>query len=128
MKIAVVEQDPLLADLISFRLELLGHEVTQWYSATEMLAAIAQTSIDLLIIDTYQSDMQGCDAIQKVRSTHTSADLPILTLSIDTDLSLVEHAYRAGANDYLIMPFDPAILQRKTDALLLQKRNNAARR
>ncbi len=121
MKIALVEQDELLADLVSFRLELLGHEVLIWNTAGEMLGQIAQSHVDLLVIDTHQADMQGWEAIQKVRHQHSAEQLPILAVSIDTDLSLVEQAYKAGANDYLIVPFDPATLQTKTDKLLMLK-------
>ena len=120
MKIALVEQDELLADLVSFRLELLGHEVRIWHSAGEMLSAIGQCEVDLLVVDTFQPDMQGWEAIQKVRQSQSSEVLPILALSVDTDLSLVEQAFKAGANDYLITPFDPASLQAKTDQLLLR--------
>ncbi len=123
MKIAIVEQDELLCDLVSFRLELLGHEVVLWNTAAEMLSKVDAAEIDLLIVDTHQADMQGWEAIQKVRHVHSADVLPILAISIDTDLSLVEQAYKAGANDYLITPFDPATLQSKTDKLLMLKHN-----
>ena len=121
MKIGLVEPDELLADLVSFRLELLGHQVVCWQSGSEMLEAVAEAHADCLIVDTYLPDMQGLEAISKVRKSFAMNSLPILTLSIDTDLSLVEQAYRAGTNDYLITPFDPATLQAKCDAMLLQR-------
>ncbi len=123
MKIAIVEQDELLCDLVSFRLELLGHDVLVWNTAAEMLTKIRESQVDLLVVDTHQADMQGWEAIQKVRHLHSADELPILAISIDTDLSLVEQAYKAGANDYLITPFDPAILQSKTEKLLMLKHN-----
>ncbi len=119
MKIAIVEQDELLSDLVSFRLELLGHEVTVWNTAQNMLAKLGEANLDVLIVDTHQADMQGWEAIQKVRHNYSGEQLPILAVSIDTDLGLVEQAYKAGANDYLIIPFDPATLQRKIEALLM---------
>lgn len=119
MKLAIVEQDELLSDLVSFRLELLGHEVVIWNTALEMLAKLSESKLDMLIVDTHQADMQGWEAIQKVRHTYSSEQLPILAVSIDTDLGLVEQAYKAGANDYLIIPFDPATLQSKIDNLLM---------
>ena len=122
MRIALVEPDELLCDLVSFRLELLGHEVIVWTAAGDMLSALNETPLDIMIVDNYQPDMHGWEAIQKVRQRFSADELPILTLSVDTDLSLVEQAYRAGANDYLITPFDPATLQEKTDAMLLQRR------
>ena len=121
MKIAIVEQDELLCDLVSFRLELLGHDVLVWNTAAEMLTKIRESQVDLLVVDTHQADMQGWEAIQKVRHLHSAEELPILAISIDTDLSLVEQAYKAGANDFLITPFDPAILQSKTEKLLMLK-------
>ena len=123
MKLAIVEQDELLCDLVSFRLELLGHDVLVWNTAAEMLTKIRESQVDLLVVDTHQADMQGWEAIQKVRHLHSADELPILAISIDTDLSLVEQAYKAGANDYLITPFDPAILQSKTEKLLMLKHN-----
>ncbi len=128
MKIALAEQDGLLADLISFRLELLGHEVTVWSSSSHMLSSIADAHVELVIIDTLQPDMQGWEAIQKIRRTFSADELPILAISMDTDLSLVEQAYKAGANDYLITPFDPVTLQQKTDNLLLRKHRLATHR
>ncbi len=121
MKIAIVEQDELLCDLVSFRLELLGHEVVLWNTVADMMAKIGDAQIDLLVVDTHQAVMQGWEAIQKVRHLHSAEELPILAISIDTDLSLVEQAYKAGANDYLITPFDPATLQSKTEKLLMLK-------
>lgn len=125
MRIGFVEQDELLADLVSFRLELLGHEVMVWTAGGDMLGAFEDANVDLLIVDTYLPDMQGWEAIHSVRKVAHADILPILALSVDTDLSLVEQAHKAGANDYLITPFDPAILQEKTDALLIQRRNAA---
>ena len=119
MRIGLVEPDELLSDLVSFRLELLGHDVHIWSSASAMLAEVADRAIDMMIVDTFQEDMPGWEAIQKLRQTYDARELPILALSIDTDLSLVEQAFKAGANEYLITPFDPAVLQEKTDALLL---------
>lgn len=127
MKIGLVEPDELLADLVSFRLELLGHHVVCWQSGSDMLEAVGETQADCLIVDTYLPDMQGWEAILKVRKAFAADALPILTLSIDTDLSLVEQAYRAGANDYLITPFDPAILQAKCDAMFLQRTHTRQR-
>lgn len=127
MKIAIVEQDEILADLVSFRLELLGHDVVTWTSGGELLAKVNEVKPDMLIIDTFLPDMQGWEAMQKTRRAHSANDLPILALSVDPDLSLVEQSYRAGANEYLLTPFDPAVLQEKTDKLLIQRRNNASR-
>ncbi len=123
MHIGIVEQDELLADLVSFRLELLGHDVTRWSGGGDMLEEIFDTEIDLLIIDTFLPDMQGWEAVQQVRKKCSAQALPILALSIDTDLSLVEQSFKAGVNDYLITPFDPATLQEKTDTLLIQRRD-----
>lgn len=132
MQIGIVEPEPLLADLMSFRLELLGHSVTVWSNAADMLAQLelGQSDaplVELLIVDTYLPDLSGCDAMSKVRKLHSSQELPILALSVDTDLQLVEQAVRSGANDYLITPFEPTTLQEKIDELLLTKQREESK-
>ncbi len=39
-------------------------------------------------------------------------------MSVDPSLELVEQAFRCGADDYLLAPFDPQVLQTKLDRLL----------
>ena len=128
MKTALFESDQLLADLISFRLELLGHNVMTFESPDQGFAGLEKGNFDLIIVDTCQpidatqkTDQRGLELIQKIRTNYNDAQLPMLAVSIATDLTLVEKAVQAGANDYLIVPFDPAALQEKTDALLLGK-------
>ncbi len=128
MRIAITEPDALLADLISFRLELLGHEVVTWDTTAVMLTEIGDRQPDLLIVDMHQSDVPGCEAIQGARKKFPNSELPIMAISVDTDLTLVEQAYKAGADDYLITPFDPATLQTKTDNLLMRKHDIARRK
>jgi len=44
--------------------------------------------------------------------------IPIMAISDNADLDEVERAYAAGANDYLVIPYDPSMLEEKLEKLL----------
>ena len=118
MKILLVTEEELLADLIAFRLELLGHAVETRGSAEQMFRSLQDNEYSLLIMDTQLPDGNSRDSLAKVRARWSKEKLPILVISMDQSLELVEIAFRCGADDYLLAPFDPQTMQTKLDKLL----------
>ena len=94
----------------------------------EAIALIAQSIPDLVIVDTTLPDVDGIEWIARVRSEYTVEQLPILVFSLDPSLETVERAFHAGAQDYLITPFDPTVLEDKIEALLAARVKVAGRR
>lgn len=125
VKLMLVEGEPILADLTSFRLELLGYQIQVVASAMEAMRAINDQLPDLLIIDSVLPDGDGIEFISKLRSQYSPEQLPILVFSIDPSLENVERAVLAGAQDYLVTPFDPTVLEDKIQ-LQLQKHETSA--
>jgi two-component system response regulator FlrC len=118
MKILLVTEELVLAELIAFRLELLGHEVQMRHAAAGTLVALEDESYSLLMIDTALPDANIRDVLSKIRGKWSKDALPILVISMDQSLELVEQVYRSGADDYLLAPFDPQSMQTKLDRLL----------
>ena len=118
MQILLVTEEELLAELIAFRLELLGHAVDTRTTADQMLRSLQDTSYSLLIVDTRLPDDNTRDSLSRVRSRWTKESLPILVISMDQSLELVELAFRCGADDYLLAPFDPQAMQSKLEKLI----------
>lgn len=128
MQILLVTEEELLAELIAFRLELLGHSVETRTTAEQMLRALQDTTYSLLIMDTRLPDSNTRDSLTKVRSRWSKENLPILIISMDQSLELVELAFRCGADDYLLAPFDPQAMQTKLDKLLSGRTHDYATR
>jgi DNA-binding response OmpR family regulator len=118
MQILLVTEEELLAELIAFRLELLGHSVETRTTADQMMRSLQDSEFSLLIVDTRLPDANTRDSLTKVRSCWSKESLPILVISMDQSLELVELAFRCGADDYLLAPFDPQAMQSKLEKLI----------
>ncbi len=121
----LVQAEPVLAELTSFRLELLGYQIELVGSGGAAIASIQTSLPDLVIVDTQLPDVDGIEWIARVRGEYAAEQLPIIVFSLDPSLETVERAFHAGAQDYLITPFDPTVMEEKIEALLA---NYATRR
>lgn len=106
---------------MSFRLELLGFNVESVEDGGQASAAISRSVPDLMIIDTVLRDGDGLEWIARMRSEYGADRLPVIIFSLDPSLETVERAYHAGAQDYLITPFDPIVMEEKIESLLLSR-------
>ena len=123
MKILVIEDEERVAALIKKGLEELGFAVT---IALEGLVG-RQLGIsglyDLVITDVLLPDLNGVDVCKQIRKE--MPDLPIIMLTaLGTTDDKVE-AFDAGANDYLVKPFDFRELYVRVRELLKRAENRA---
>jgi len=114
----LAEEDNLLAEIIAFRLELLGYKVARVKSGQELLERMADDLPDLMIVDLFLPDMDGFDLINQLSSESRTDRVPILVFSTDSELESVERAHAAGADDFLVVPFDPTVMEYKVEQLL----------
>jgi DNA-binding response OmpR family regulator len=126
-KLLLVQAEPVLAELTSFRLELLGYQIELVRTGGEAFSSIQQSLPDLVIVDTSLPDGDGIEWIARVRSEYNADQVPVIVFSLDPSLETVERGFHAGAQDYLITPFDPTVMEEKIEALLAN-RNAAFRR
>ena len=118
VKLLLVQAEPVLAELTSFRLELLGYQIDMTASGNEALARMQKELPDLVIVDTLLPEGDGIEWIARVRSEFSAEQVPIIVFSLDPSLETVERAIHAGAQDYLITPFDPTVMEEKIETLL----------
>ena len=117
-KLLLVLTEPVLAELTSFRLELLGYQIEMVSSGGQAMAAIQNELPDLVIADTSLRDGDGIEWIARLRREYTAEQLPVMVFSLDPSLETVQRANHAGAQDYLITPFDPTVMEEKIETLL----------
>ncbi len=116
--ILLVEPEAIVAEVASFRLELLDYRVTCVASAEAALEEIGQSLPDLVITDLDLPGMSGMGLIERLTTDESTSGLKIMVLSIDADLSRVQTAYHTGARDFLVVPFHPEVLEEKVARLL----------
>ncbi len=116
--ILLIEEDAILREITQFRLELLGHRVFGLGSGNEGMAWIAQKLPDAIVIGHFLPDMDGTDLVDRLSNDLRTAKVPVMLLSPNAELTDVQKAFNAGADDYLVTPYDPLMLERKLKRLL----------
>ncbi len=113
----LIEEDVTLRELTAFRLELLAHRVIAVESGEQGLTRIAEELPDAILVDQFLPDMKGVDLIDRLSNEIRTSDVPVMLLSPNAELDDVQRAFNAGADDFLVTPFDPQTLEKKLDRL-----------
>lgn len=122
-RILLLEDEPAIADTLLYALRSEGFEVSHVTLARDALAAFAQRSPDLAILDVGVPDGNGFDVCRAIRKT---SELPIVFLTarneeIDRILGL-----ELGADDYVSKPFSPREVCARVKAILRRTANSKA--
>ncbi|RXJ98742.1 hybrid sensor histidine kinase/response regulator [Arcobacter sp. CECT 8986] len=104
--ILVVDDIKENRQLVTQILNQYEFKVFEASSGTEALALYEKNRIDLIFMDILMSDMNGLDAIKKIREEKNDRKIPIITLSANVFLEDRRKALKAGANDFLPKPFE----------------------
>ena len=104
-RILVAEDDPVSRTLICARLQQWGYEVVAAIDGLEAMEVMRRADApSLAILDWNMPHMDGLEICRRIRDARRHAYLIVLTARSGTE-STVE-GLRAGADDYLVKPFD----------------------
>lgn len=82
----------------------------------EAVQMAAQNDYDLILMDWYMPNMLGIDAVRAIRESGNK--VPIIMVTTEAEKSRVIEALKAGANNYIIKPFEPAAIVAKIKEVL----------
>ncbi|MFC4061503.1 response regulator transcription factor [Planomonospora corallina] len=120
--ILLVEDDANIRDLVAFRLELSGHEVTAVEDGPQAWTAAQEKPPAVAVLDIMLPGYSGLELCRKLRAARSTSDIAIIMLTARGQESDVEEGFNAGADDYIIKPFSPRELALRVDALLTRGR------
>jgi CheY-like chemotaxis protein/signal transduction histidine kinase len=110
-RILVVDDDYRNSFALSALLERGHADVTVAASAHEAFAVLQQNpDIDFVLMDIIMPEMDGYDAIRKIRTIEKYKTIPIIALTGKVTIGERQRCIDAGANDYLPKPVDSADL------------------
>lgn len=120
--ILVVDDEEHLAIGIKFNLEAEGFQVTTVGSGPAALAAIESTEqpVELIVLDLMLPGMSGYEVCEQLRASGNF--MPVLMLSARTLTEDKTRGFEAGANQYLVKPFELEELLARIKNLLAQHR------
>jgi CheY-like chemotaxis protein len=110
-RVLVVDDDPNMRDLVSFRLRKAGHRVLTAESGADALAIVEERGApDVAVLDVMMPGMTGLELLPAMRRHEGLADMPAVFLSGLVDHAEVE-AGRALDATYLTKPFSGIALE-----------------
>ena len=112
----VLLTDPLLRAIVVRRLELLGYHAAVAADAGTLTVAVLDAAADAALIDLDLPDAAALRAVERLRADESTKHLRVLGFAGDGPLDIVEDAFTAGVNDFLVVPFDPLVLEQKVAA------------
>lgn len=120
--IHIADDDPLLVDLVRFKLESLGHRLESSENGQAALAALSVEAPDLILLDTMMPVLSGMQVLQSLKSAPDTAAIPVIMLTARRAPDDVVAALELGADDYITKPFLPDELVLRVQAALTKRR------
>ena len=114
-QLLAVDDDPAILDLLRRGLAIEGFNVRVADNGKTALRTLANSKIDVVVLDIMMPDLDGFDVVKQIRST---SDVPVLFLSARKQVRDRISGLDAGGDDYLPKPFVFAELVARLRALL----------
>lgn len=109
-RILVTDDEPITRMLVKLLLERENFEVLEASNGKQAVDIATRERPDLMIVDLNMPEMDGYEAIARLRRDITMATLPIMVLTSEEGPGVENRVLELGADDYIIKPFDPAVL------------------
>lgn len=109
-KVLLVDDDPLVAQVLSNCLKPQGVQLIDLQDPTQFWETLRNVGPDLLILDVNMPDINGLELCQTVRCDGDWNWLPIVFLTAQTDQQTQKQIFLAGADDLLLKPIEPVEL------------------
>lgn len=114
MKALVVDDSRSMRAILSKQLKELGFAVDEAQNGQEALARLhTDGPADLVLLDWNMPGMDGREVLGIIRSEPSYRNVRVMMVTTESEMSQVAVALEAGANEYLMKPFDRESLVEK---------------
>jgi DNA-binding response OmpR family regulator len=119
MKILIIEDNLRVSSLMKRGLESQGYEIYISEDAEDALVMVERICFDLIITDIMLPQMNGIELSKLIKQKHP--ELPIIMLTALGTIDEKIEGFDAGADDYMVKPFEIRELYARVKAILLRK-------
>ena len=113
-KILIVEDDQTISKLIAASLSISGYESVPCFDGNEAVHMVRNEEFDLILLDIMLPGLDGFQVMERIRETGT----PVIFLTAMGDVSDRVKGLKSGAEDYIVMPFEPLELLARIEIVL----------
>jgi two-component system, OmpR family, response regulator MprA len=125
VRLLIVEDDRALRDAVRRALALSGYEVLTTDTGQGALTQVATTAHDAVVLDIGLPDIDGLEVCRRLRAAGNR--VPVLMLTARDAVDDRIDGLDAGADDYVVKPFDLGELKARLRALIRRSVGDGAR-
>lgn len=114
-RVLVIEDDLIMGDMLSMYLAEEGYSVRLGPTAADGMRLLGEFDPHIVLLDLMLPDRDGMELCEEIRE---SSQVPIMIISMKTEVSERVQALKAGADDYLCKPFSMHELTARVYALI----------
>ncbi len=122
MTVLVIDDDPVILDLLRVNFEIEGFDVVTATNGEEGLERAHAVQPDVVISDIMMPKRDGLQLLGDLKSNPDTEDLPVILLSAKAQKSEVQEGLDLGADDYITKPFDPIKLIERLNGVVSKSR------
>ncbi len=108
--VLVVDDVEANRDVLSRQLKRQGYAVVLAENGQAALDQLRTSHIDLVLLDIMMPEMDGYEALQRLKADPALRHIPVIMISALSELDAVVRCIELGAEDYLPKPFNPTLL------------------
>ena len=105
--ILAVDDSASLRQMVAFSLKAAGYIVIEAVDGQDGLNKAKMKTVDLVLTDQNMPIMDGLTLIANLRQLNSYQNVPILMLTTESSDEMKQKGKAAGANGWLVKPFDP---------------------
>lgn len=111
----VVDDSRAIRMILARTLRALAFEVREAANGREALELLEAepSAVQLVLADWNMPEMNGLELVKRLRRNPALASTVVVMVTTETELDKMSAALEAGANEYVMKPFTPAILAEK---------------
>lgn len=117
MRLALLEDDPAIRAQIENLVSGAGHHVRAFPTSRALTVSLRQESYDLLLLDWNMPDYSGLQLLGWATQNLDPCP-PVMMVTSRTEPEDIVAALEAGADDYIVKPFEPSVFMARVAALL----------
>ena len=109
----VVDDSSTIRKAARHMLEALDFDIAEAEDGEKALAACQGAMPDVILLDWHMPVMNGIDFLRALRDVAGGGDPVVLFCTTENDIERIEEALAAGANEFIMKPFDSDIIEAK---------------
>jgi DNA-binding response OmpR family regulator len=116
LRIAVVDNDPMVQEQIRKTFEKIGAAVAAYSRGGDYIASVEREKYDLVFLNLMMPDMDGFEVLRALQVKNIPS--PVIALSPVTRRDTVIRAFQMGIKSYLVKPLEPGTIFKKSMEIL----------